>query len=405
MILGLDAGVRRDGPRLASMCEHSDLLQRLVDVADTLDWANEDLSSYSRAIALLKEITGAQLAPTFLLDETQRTLILVVDDEFNLVPSGFETMPAWMHVRPPWINDQEWPVSARDHVGSQAWYLLPEDFRAWFGTSGIVASLAADGKHLGAVLLCFDGDYDLTPQMAAFLAGVGRILGGYLYAIRIRRREREIGILQERRRLGDELHAGLSQNLAGLGLALGAARIDLDGDDRDGLHDDLQRMTALVDDTRKDLRQQMLGLRADSELATGTFEEQVSRRVADFEQYFGTPVCVEGLDSEGVPLPLAVGAQLIRVLQEALNNAHVHSRATGVTVTFHRTSTLARLEVCDNGAGFDPTQVLDSRLGLRIMRERLAQVQGRLSIETAAGAGTRVIAEVPLLDGREVAVL
>ena len=55
-----------------------------------------------------------------------------------------------------------------------------------------------------------------------------------------------------------------------------------------------------------------------------------------------------------------------------------------------------RLEIADDGAGFDPGQVPESRLGLRIMRERMNLIDGTLSVESVARGGTRVVAEAPL---------
>ncbi len=104
-------------------------------------------------------------------------------------------------------------------------------------------------------------------------------------------------------------------------------------------------------------------------------------------------------------MPLSVTSQLIRVLQESLNNIQVHAQATHVTVSLHEAQKLVRLEIADDGCGFSPDEVSDTRLGLRIMRERIAQVRGTLTIQSEPGAGTRVIASVPVDSGREVAVL
>jgi hypothetical protein len=84
------------------MNDSSVLMEQLVRIADVLDWSADDASSYNMAIAILKEMTGAVLAPTFLLDASATELVLLGDDEFSRLPSDFATMPAWMHIRPPW---------------------------------------------------------------------------------------------------------------------------------------------------------------------------------------------------------------------------------------------------------------------------------------------------------------
>lgn len=366
----------------------------LIRLCDVLRPSEDPALAYGRAIGLLKGMTGARLAPTYLLDSTESELILVGDGERALLPPGFDSMPAAMHVRSPWVNDAEWPVSARPHVGSPAWNLLPEDFRAWFGPSGIVVSLHANSRHLGAVLLAFDGERSLDARTADFLAGVGRVFGHFLEAHRIRARERELGCLDERRRLGDELHADLSQDVAAVGLALGALRLDIGAGDLGALEEDVARMGVLVDAVQGELRGHMLGLRQEADIADSGLLEQARRHLDQFTSRTDIPVTLEAHGPDR-SVPLAVASQMAHVLQEALNNVAVHARARQVGVVLDIASTRVRMEIRDDGCGFDPEQVTESRLGLLIMRERLAQIDGSLDVSTAEDGGTVVRAEAP----------
>ncbi|MDR2566830.1 MAG: ATP-binding protein [Bifidobacteriaceae bacterium] len=94
-------------------------------------------------------------------------------------------------------------------------------------------------------------------------------------------------------------------------------------------------------------------------------------------------------------VPLEVTTQLTRVLQEALANARIHSVAGRVVVRLAASGTRVRLEVEDDGSGFDPDAVPDTRLGMVIMKERMAQVGGELSVRSSVGHGTLVTAEAP----------
>ena len=67
-----------------------------------------------------------------------------------------------------------------------------------------------------------------------------------------------------------------------------------------------------------------------------------------------------------------------------------------MTVRLRRHGSRLVVEVADDGSGFDPALVPPSRLGLRIMRERMVQVAERVEIESASGQGTCVRATVPL---------
>jgi len=91
---------------------------------------------------------------------------------------------------------------------------------------------------------------------------------------------------------------------------------------------------------------------------------------------------------------------LFRAVQEALTNIRRHAQATQVTLNLTKDHSTVRLEVIDNGVGFDPKQPPrhepGSGLGLPGMRERVALVNGRLEIDSGPGRGTRIVVELPL---------
>lgn len=86
----------------------------------------------------------------------------------------------------------------------------------------------------------------------------------------------------------------------------------------------------------------------------------------------------------------------MRVVQEALANAHRHGRARAVSVALTRHNGRARLTISDDGRGFDAAASPDDgHFGLAIMRERATQVGGSLSIDSHPGVGTRIVVDVP----------
>jgi signal transduction histidine kinase len=103
----------------------------------------------------------------------------------------------------------------------------------------------------------------------------------------------------------------------------------------------------------------------------------------------------------GVRLPTEVEITLFRVTQEALNNVQKHAQTTAVCVALAQRGRKVRLEVKDEGLGFDPSALLAEqgpveRMGLSSMRERVALLGGEFEIRSKPGAGTSVVAEVPL---------
>jgi signal transduction histidine kinase len=110
------------------------------------------------------------------------------------------------------------------------------------------------------------------------------------------------------------------------------------------------------------------------------------------------------LDAHGdiprVSLPVKIA--LYRILQEALANTYRHARVKRARVGLSAEGGRVRLEVVDQGRGFRPPPLVGpeatervEHIGLRGMRERVALVGGRFSIESAPGAGTRIVVEVP----------
>lgn len=106
-------------------------------------------------------------------------------------------------------------------------------------------------------------------------------------------------------------------------------------------------------------------------------------------------------DGEPVVLATAVEVALLRLAQGALANVRQHAQATRVGITLTYSDHEVRLDVVDDGAGFDPGMVTHpsadgAGFGLRAMRERLAALGGSLDVESAPGSGTAVAATVPL---------
>src|SRR6185503_19216893 len=93
---------------------------------------------------------------------------------------------------------------------------------------------------------------------------------------------------------------------------------------------------------------------------------------------------------------------LYRVAQEALTNVARHANASRAEVRIHKLGESVCMKIIDNGKGFQPERVLQSkkknRLGLLGMRERLEMVKGNFAVRSAPGKGTTIIAHIPLAE-------
>jgi signal transduction histidine kinase len=194
----------------------------------------------------------------------------------------------------------------------------------------------------------------------------------------------------ERRRLARELHDETGQTLTSilLGLKSVEERAD-DGATRDAIAELGRQVASAMQDVRRialELRPKVLddyGLVSALERLASSFQTQTGISV-DLEAQIG-----------GDRLPNEVETALYRIVQEGLTNMAKHagpSRAS-VLVTPKNGSVLVVLE--DNGRGFDPS-VARNGLGLEGMRERVELLEGRMTVESSAGAGTTLVVEVPV---------
>ena len=195
----------------------------------------------------------------------------------------------------------------------------------------------------------------------------------------------------ERQRLARELHDETGQALTSILLGLKPLEEALADDrTRAALAELREHVVSALQDVRRlavELRPAVLddfGLVPALERLTDASAEQSDIRV-DFHSALGE-----------TRLPSDVEIALYRVVQESLTNIVKHAEAHNVSVSLARRESGVAAVVEDDGIGFDQRAVREEAIGLLGMRERLALLDGRLEIESRPGAGTTVVAEVPL---------
>ena len=194
----------------------------------------------------------------------------------------------------------------------------------------------------------------------------------------------------ERKRLARELHDETGQALTSILLGLKPLEQSGRAEDRAAV----ASLRELVVSTLQDVRRLAVELRP-SALDDFGLAAAVERLAETFRVQTGIEVDLEAqLGDER--LPSEVETALYRIVQEALTNVVKHAGAARVSILLtHRDASVAAV-IEDDGAGFDPASVGDDVLGLVGMRERVGLVGGRLRIEAFEGAGTTIVAEVPL---------
>ena len=204
---------------------------------------------------------------------------------------------------------------------------------------------------------------------------------------------RELSILEERNRLARELHDSVTQRLFALRLTGEAAR-DLLERDPAAARAQLERLHELTGEAIEELRAVILALRPATIESEG-LAATLAKHVDLLRRAYGRDI---GLELEGRPEPPpAAATEVLRIAQEALQNALRHSRSERLTVRLEAQDGSLVLSVADEGKGFDSDApgVRSHRLGLTSMEERARALGGTLAIDSRLGEGTLVRLEVP----------
>jgi signal transduction histidine kinase len=203
---------------------------------------------------------------------------------------------------------------------------------------------------------------------------------------------------EERRRLARELHDSLGQKLAALGMNLGVVEEsagELDARAKRALGESL----ALTRESMSEIRT-LAYLLHPPELDELGLLDAVNHYVAGFVQRSGIAVDLK-LPADSGRLPRQVELAVFRVLQEGLNNIHRHSGANRASVEISRSASAIKMKIVDAGRGVqEDTWPLDRNtpvmpgVGIAGMRERIAQLGGRLEIRSTA-TGTTLEVFIP----------
>jgi two-component system nitrate/nitrite sensor histidine kinase NarX len=230
-----------------------------------------------------------------------------------------------------------------------------------------------------------------------FLVALSDLASIAITSARMREHERQGAAVAERERIAREMHDSLAQILGVTHLRLRAlgARAEIAASPAVGA--EIGDLASLSEEAYRDVREAILGLREASR-AGRSLTETIAAYLEKYSHQAGLTATLEN-DYEGeLALPPRVEVQLIRVIQEALTNVRKHGAATKVVVRLTDCPTGARIEIADDGRGFDVGGTLLGRdgFGLHTMQERMELAGGTLTIESAPGHGTRVIAIVPV---------
>ena len=200
----------------------------------------------------------------------------------------------------------------------------------------------------------------------------------------------------ERRKLAAELHDQVGQDLSALHLNLTVIGQDLPDESKAKVKARLDDSVAMTRQVSQQIRAVMGELRPPMLDDYGLFA--TLRWLAHQTSQRSGITCVLDWKEPAERLPGEIESALLRISQEALTNAVKYSKASWISIALTTAPPQVRLEITDNGAGFDLHELANGpqlSWGIITMRERAQSLGGRVEIESAPGMGTRILAEVP----------
>jgi signal transduction histidine kinase len=210
--------------------------------------------------------------------------------------------------------------------------------------------------------------------------------------------QRVVATLNERERLARELHDSIGQVLGYISMQAQTAQKLAESGNAGKTASILNRLTEVAREAHADVRESILSLRTDltSEL---NFIQALQKYLNHFQTSFGidTELLLPDQLNEDALSP-EVRIQVMRVIQEALNNASRHGGAQSVKVAIVQEDGSLNIIISDDGSGFNPAELQQEtgkHFGLVFMRERMAQIGGSINIKSQPGSGTTVQLELP----------
>ncbi len=288
--------------------------------------------------------------------------------------------------------DADTPYRTRDiheHPRFRGWW--PDahpDMRTFLGVP-IVSPTGVIGAFYLTEKLDADDFTDDDQELIGLLAAHAAIA---IANARLHEQTRELSIVAERNRLALDLHDAVSQRLFGLVLNAEAAATLLERDP-EAARDQVARLQSLAREALEELRSLVFELRP-PELARDGLAGALRKHV-ELLQRLG-PYELELDLGEEPASDSARDREVLRIAQEALQNAIKHAGASRIGVRLDAGDGRLVLEVEDDGVGFEPDgrETRARSLGLTSMQERAERLGGRLAIASAPGRGTTVRLEL-----------
>lgn len=205
--------------------------------------------------------------------------------------------------------------------------------------------------------------------------------------------------LEEQNRLARELHDNLAQAMGYIKIKAIMSNDMLVKQDYEKAQAHLNELINTTSVLYTDIREAIFNLR-NTDPNHGDFFGALQEYLTEYQQYYGLEVRFKIDDTSSIEFSAEVGNQLLRIVQEALSNVRRHACAQRVWIRFWQEQGEIILCIEDDGSGFDPNEIgtrdhSKQSFGLQIMQERVQYIDGKLTIDSKPGIGTKILIHLP----------
>ncbi len=279
------------------------------------------------------------------------------------------------------------------HLNKDTNFLRDAVVQAGFQQVACIPLLSGENL-MGIMSVSTRGTDPFDERSIELLVAVGTWAGLAIENARLHSDARRLAVLEERDRIGMDLHDGIIQSIYGVGLALEGAHHALN-EDPQVAKDRIQHAISGLNQAIRDIRTYILDLRP-RQLGNDGLINGIKRLIAEYRANTFSEVKLTEPDSDLKELPHSHSAVLFHICQEALANAAKHAKAKNVQVALWTTEDRALMEIQDDGKGFDIEHMKSSiGHGLANMHTRAHAVGGEIDISSSIDEGTTILVWVP----------
>lgn len=272
--------------------------------------------------------------------------------------------------------------------------MLAASFRA----SHLAARLQVGDRVIGALCVCSQRSEAFSADAASLLTKLADSVAIAIENARLYEQAEKLAMLEERQRIAAEMHDGAAQTLGFLELRASEISALAAAGRGDEAARGLGRMRDVLARASREMRQAIAALHQPPSAAQA-LQEQLERLLSESAEHGDPGVRITSiLLPPRLLLPSETSEQVLRVVREALLNAHRHAQAEQITVCMDQREAEVSVTVEDDGRGFDPKAPWSdgaSHFGLSIMRARAARLGGRLEVISSPAKGTRICLRWP----------